>query len=99
MLYGPQIHLPAGEITTVSDELIEIRGTVKNVVEITLDGRLIFIDSDGNFVEKLLLADGLNSFSFKAKDKFGRKTSEVLNVVYQIPEGKRRSLNTDTIEE
>ncbi|MBF05283.1 hypothetical protein CL644_01080 [bacterium] len=102
LLYGPQIVLQSGEAITVQEELIEISGTVKNVVEITLSGRPVFIDDTGFFTEKLLLADGLNRFVFEARDKFNRKTQEVLEVVYQIPTSdmtEHELLETDTIEE
>ena len=102
LLYGPQIVLQSGEAITVQDELIEISGTVKNVVEITLSGRPVFIDDTGFFTEKLLLAEGLNRFVFEARDKFNRQTQEVLEIVYQIPPlgiTEHESLETDTIEE
>ncbi|QSH39087.1 hypothetical protein JXR01_02135 [Candidatus Kaiserbacteria bacterium] len=102
ILYGPQIVLQDGEAITVHDELIEISGTVKNVVEITLSGRPVFIDDTGLFTEKLLLAEGLNRFVFEARDKFDHKTQEVLEVVYQIPTAdtnEHEQEETDTIKE
>jgi len=96
MLYGPQIVLETttGAIT-VYDELVEIRGTVKNVVEITLSGRPVFIDDSGLFTEKVLLAEGVNRFVFEARDKFDNTKRQVLQVVYQPREDKQRSLNID----
>ncbi|MAZ67434.1 hypothetical protein CL652_01540 [bacterium] len=100
MLYGPQIILNADEAVTVQEELIEISGTAKNVVEITLSGRPVFIDDSGVFVEKLLLAEGVNRFIFQARDKFGREERKVLEVVYQPPDTfKRAREKVDTIEE
>jgi len=99
MLYGPQIILQSNDAITVHDELIEISGTVKNVVEITLAGRPVFIDDTGLFTEKLLLAEGLNRFTFEARDKFDNKKSETLEVVYTPSEDKQRDLNVGTIEE
>lgn len=100
MIYGPQIVLAdnAGAVT-VHEELVEIRGAVKNVVEITLSDRPVFIDDEGNFTEKLLLAPGLNRFVFEARDKFDRTKREVLEVVYEPEPGTHRSLNIDTIED
>lgn len=102
LLYGPQIVLQNEEAITVYDELIEISGTVKNVVEITLSGRPVFIDDTGFFTEKLLLAEGLNRFVFEARDKFDHKTQEVLEVVYIAPSAntaEQEREETDTIEE
>lgn len=99
MLYGPQIVLAQTDAITVHEELIEVSGTVKNVVEITLSGRTVFIDDTGLFTEKLLLAEGLNRFRFEARDKFGRTKHEVLEIVYVPSKDKQRDINTGSIEE
>lgn len=103
MLYGPQIVLATEDAITVHEELIEISGTVKNVVEITLSGRSVFIDDTGLFTEKILLSEGLNRFVFEARDKFDHTTKEVLEVVYKpltLDEAlEQESQETDTIEE
>ncbi|PCI30654.1 hypothetical protein COB52_01300 [Candidatus Kaiserbacteria bacterium] len=93
LLWGPQISLGTQEAITVDTELIEISGTVKNVIEITLSGRSVLISDEGVFSEELLLSEGLNEFIFEAKDKFGREKTEILEVVY------KPSPNTDIIEE
>jgi hypothetical protein len=101
MLFGPQIALATNDAITVQEERIEISGTVRNVVEITLSGRPIFIDDSGFFTETFLLAEGVNRFVFEARDKFGRETREVLEVVYN-PRGDtsgRVPVETDTILE
>ena len=87
LLYGPQINLGTTGAITVHAELVEISGTVKNVSEITLDGRPVLIDDTGAFTERLLLARGLNRFDFRAKDRFGRSRKEVLEIVF-IPESE-----------
>ena len=107
LLWGPIITLNAPDNgITVYDGLIEISGTVENVAEITLSGRSVFITEEGVFTERLLLAEGVNRFLFEAEDKFGRKTKEVLEIVY-IPteqetsppqqDGQQKA-NLDTIE-
>ncbi len=96
ILYGPQIVIDTSETITVTDEKIEVSGQVENVVEITLSGNPVFIDDTGVFTETRLLAEGVNVFVFEAKDKFGRKKEEVLQIIY-TPE--QTSTNVDTIEE
>ncbi len=93
LLLGPQINLGTQESITVDEELIEISGIVRNVIEITLSGRSVLISDEGVFSEELLLSEGLNEFVFEAKDKFGREKIETLEVVY------KPSPNTDIIEE
>ena len=101
MLYGPQIVIGSDKVITVEEKLIEIQGTVKNVVEISLNGRTIFIDDTGHFSEQLLLANGLNHFTLEARDKFNRKTQEKLEVVYNPPIDRQQqdTIETGTIEE
>ena len=83
ILEGPQISLlsPAsGTIATSS--LIEIEGTIKHAKEVTLDGRPIFIDLEGRFVEKLLLTDGYNIIELVAKDAQGRAERKTIELTY-----------------
>ncbi len=97
VLYGPQILLGTTGAITVTDALVEISGTVKNVTSFTLDGRSVFINDSGVFLEKILLAEGLNEFIFEASDKFSNQTREVLKVVYLPKKDEQPSLNIDTI--
>ena len=84
VLFGPQIVLGfEEEVLTVDEALIEIRGAATNVVEITLDGRMLFTDSEGAFTERLLLAEGVNRFVFTARDRFGNTREETLTVLYR----------------
>ena len=67
----------------VSTSSIEIRGVAKNIQDISLDGRKIFIDEKGNFSEELLMSPGYNVITLDASDKFGRQTEKTLEIVYQ----------------
>ena len=51
--------------------IIKITGNAKNAKNLTLNGREIFIDQNGNFNETLALLLGYNVISIKAEDKFG----------------------------
>ncbi len=81
---GPTITIatPESGLTSTS-QVVEITGTVKNVTEIALDGQPVLINEAGEFTEKLILAPGVNMFTFVAKDKFGRERSELLEVFYK----------------
>ncbi len=65
-----------------NSELVDIKGQAKNAVYLTLNGREIFIDKDGNFNEKQALAPGLSVVTLTAQDKFG-KTSLKKFEIYQ----------------
>jgi len=84
IIYGPQINLMLPNKTiTVHSPIIQIKGNVKYVISISLDGRTIKIDRDGNFTEKLLLIPGLNTFTFKATNKFGKTQNKEIMVIYK----------------
>ena len=82
LLFGPHISLfsPTNG-GTFTDSLIEIKGNATNIASITLNDRSIFVDENGNFVEKLLLASGYNVFKLVAEDRFGRSTEKLIEFV------------------
>ena len=81
---GPQITIlsPAGGILQ-SEPLVQIQGKAMRVAEITMNGAPIFIDESGNFDEQILLAHGLNIITLEAQDKFERKVSKELELLYK----------------
>src|SRR3989339_398185 len=56
---------------TVIESTEHITGNAKNAVLLTLNGREISIDKEGNFNETIALSPGYNIVSIEAKDKFG----------------------------
>lgn len=81
---GPQIVLTYprdGDI--LDDSLVTIAGTARDVDIITLNGRNIFIDESGALEEQLLLSYGYNIITVTGRDRFGRETIEVLELLYQ----------------
>ena len=85
---GPQITITSPlNGSSVSNSLIEIVGTAKNISFISLNDRPIFIDESGNFKEKLLLYSGYNIMSVKAEDRYKRKVEKNLEVIL-LEQGK-----------
>lgn len=83
---GPSIKVETpqnGQI--VHENPIEVTGIAKNINSISLDDRAIFIDEKGVFREKLLLYPGYNIIEIDAKDRFGKKTTKMIEVVLQEP--------------
>mgnify|MGYP001565590123 CR=1 FL=1 len=82
---GPSIAItePANGSTFPASS-IHIRGVVKRIQDITLNGRSITIDDKGNFNEAVLLAPGYNIFTLIARDKFGRSKDVRLELVYAV---------------
>lgn len=63
---------------------INIKGVVKRIQDISLNGRSITIDDKGNFNEMVLLAPGYNVFAFVIRDKFGRSKEHRLEFTYKV---------------
>ena len=68
---------------TVSESLVTIAGRAKNVVDLRLNGRSIFMDEEGNVHEEQLLLYGYNLIELRAKDKFGKEKVQTLTLVYK----------------
>ena len=62
-------------------------GKAKNATYISLNGREIFIDKDGNFTENIALLPGLSVITLSAEDKFGHVDEKKLEVMYQESTG------------
>jgi hypothetical protein len=84
VIFGPRITINYPKNgSSVSDSLIEVSGVAKNINDISMDDRKIFIDEAGNFSEKLLLSYGYNTITIKASDKFGRSAEKIVEVIYK----------------
>ncbi len=81
---GPQITIESPvDGATMSDSLIEIRGTTKNALSLTMNGRLIAIDTTGRFFEQLLLSYGYNIIEIVASDRAGETITKTVTLFYQ----------------
>ena len=65
----------------VHDAYLPISGNARNAVHLTLDGRDIQIDQNGDFHEDIVLLPGYNVLTLDARDKFGKETSKVFRVI------------------
>ena len=69
--------------SSISTSSVVIKGRALHIQDISLDGRPLIIDKEGNFSETILLASGYNANLISAKDKFNRTTEYKLEFVYQ----------------
>lgn len=84
IIRGPRIEVTAPlSGATLTDPLVEVTGTARNIVRISFNGRDIFVDEAGVFREKLLLPYGYTILTLTAEDRFGRKTEERIELVYK----------------
>ncbi len=81
LLAGPQIFV--NSLPDVqSERLITLEGQAKNIVRMTLNGRQIFTDKDGNFKEALVLENGYTVATLQAEDRYGRRTDHTETFVF-----------------
>ena len=66
----------------VSGSTLKITGTAKNATKISLDGREISVDQNGNFNETISLFPGYNVLNIKAQDKFGNIDEKNYKLIY-----------------
>ena len=83
-LNGPQvIILTPQNGETTDNPLLIIQGQTKNIANISLNDRKIFIDKEGVFTEKILLHSGYNIITVEAADKFNKNIKKRIEIVYQ----------------
>lgn len=83
-ILGPVINIEeptSGYVSSTS--LISVNGKARNVSFLTLNGRQIYTDEKGRFIESLLLQDGYNIITFDGKDRFGHIKTKRLELVYK----------------
>ena len=64
-----EVNLSDGAVLT--DNIVKLTGNARNAIKLTLNGREISIDQEGNFNETIALLPGYNIVTIKAQDKFG----------------------------
>lgn len=64
-----------------SSSLVVIKGIAAKATHLTLNGREIFIDKDGNFSEAVAMLPGFSIITLDAKDKFGKTAEKKFEVV------------------
>ncbi len=87
LLAGPQIfvhRLPSEQ----EQRLVTIEGQARNIARMTLNGRQIYTDKDGNFKEALVLENGYTIATLEAEDRYGRQTSLTESYVYTAGDEK-----------
>src|SRR3989338_2602175 len=87
LINGPEIDIkyPMDGLS-VNQEIINITGKTKNASQLSLNGRPVFIDSAGNFSEKITLVMGYNSIFIEAKDRLGKTKFSNLNLILSSKE-------------
>ena len=69
---GIEINEPA-DGSSVFSPTISIKGKATRINDLSLNGKMISVDQEGNFSETIVVFPGLNTISLSASDQFGRK--------------------------
>lgn len=64
------------------EQVITIKGTTDNDVQVTLNERILVVTSDGSFSTTHQLNEGNNTLTFTATDRAGNQTQEEIEVNY-----------------
>jgi len=82
LVFGPVITIEShkdGEVVT--DAAIILGGHGENVAWLSLNGRQIFMDEEGNWSEKLIVSSGTSIMTLEARDRFGRERKKHINII------------------
>jgi len=61
--------------------LTVISGRAEKAIYLSLNGREIFVDKEGNFSESIAMLPGFSIVTLSAEDKFGKKAEKKFEVV------------------
>ncbi len=61
--------------------LATVKGVADKATHLTLNGREIFIDKDGNFSESIAVLPGFSVVTLNAHDKFGKTSEKKFEIV------------------
>ena len=67
----------------VTDSVLQVTGNAKNAIYVSLNGREISVDQDGNFNETIALLVGYNIVQIRATDKFGYVDEKNYKLIYE----------------
>jgi bacillopeptidase F len=62
----------------------EIKGKTEIGSKLTLNGRTVLVDSDGNFSTSYYLDEGKNELNFQATDKAGNHSEKMISVEFRL---------------
>ena len=83
LLFGVQIkNVNIVDGSKATNNIMNITGVAKNATILTLNGREISVDQQGNFNETISLLSGYNVIDIKAQDKFGHSDEKNYKLMY-----------------
>jgi len=68
--------------TKYEESVLKITGNAKNAKNVSLNGREVSINKEGDFNETIALLSGYNIITIKAEDKFGNVDEKDYQLIY-----------------
>ena len=81
LLSGPTIEV-SPRVMEVSDPFITISGKAERIASLSLNGAPIPVTEEGVFEERYALSPGYNRIVLDARDKYGKTTERVIEIIY-----------------
>ncbi|HTR18439.1 MAG TPA: hypothetical protein VMH91_00445 [Candidatus Paceibacterota bacterium] len=81
ILFGPSIQV-SQTIEEVSNPYIELTGTTTHIAELDMNGQAVPVTEAGVFDIPYALSPGYNRIVLDAKDKYGKSTEKIIQIVY-----------------
>lgn len=82
LIEGPQITLESPTTITQNTQMIQVRGTAKNITTLTLNGKTIHTDEEHVFEEILVLPESYTIMTLRATDRYGRVQTRTQELTY-----------------
>ena len=82
LLFGPNIKTSSA-VTVSHDRFITIRGKAERISELSMNGKPVPVTEEGAFDEPYLLVNGYNRIFLRARDKYGRASEKVVEIIYE----------------
>ncbi len=79
--YKFSVNIPDSAVVSQAD--FTIQGTVNENDQLTLDGEILYSDSNGKFEKLVTLKEGWNTFEFKVKRLLGAEKTFTKQIFYQ----------------
>lgn len=82
LIQGPSITLTNIPNRVTNERAFTLTGTARNIVSLTLNGKPIYTNEQGDFTHILILESGATIMTLTAEDRYGRTTSIHETLVY-----------------
>ncbi|MEK7134045.1 MAG: hypothetical protein AAB804_03160 [Patescibacteria group bacterium] len=81
ILFGPTITV-SSDLTELHGRIAVIKGQADRIASLSMNGKTIPVTETGAFEELYILALGYNRVTLDAQDKYGRRRSKTIEIVY-----------------